>query len=70
MTPKKLLLKLKDEANTEIGMARYEGALAMHEVYLEKQRRYYNTHKEQLRVYNREYMRNRRAKQKEVEQAE
>lgn len=64
MTPKKLLNKLQAEATTEIGKARYEGALAIHNVYLAKQRRWNETHREELRKYNREYMRKRRAEQR------
>ena len=57
MTPKQLLEKLRAEATTEIGRARYEGALAIHEAYLNKQRRYYETHREHNREYQREYQR-------------
>lgn len=66
MTPKQLLNKIKNEASTEAGKARYEGALAMYECFLDKQRKYYETHKEYNREYQREYQRKRRAKAKEA----
>lgn len=61
MTPKQLLDKLREEATTEIGKARLEGALAMHDLYLNKQRRYYDAHREHHNEYQREYQRKRRA---------
>lgn len=65
MTPKELLTKLEAEAEgSEIGKARYEGALAIHEAYLDKQRRYYATHREHNRKYHREYQRVRAKKQR------
>lgn len=74
MTPKELLIKLEAEAEgSEIGKARYEGALAIHECYLDKQRRYYKTHADHNRKYHREYQRARYAKihgKKEVDKAE
>lgn len=60
MTPKQLIAKLQAEATDEIGKARLEGALIIHEAYLDKQRRYYATHKEHNREYQREYQRKRR----------
>ena len=60
MTPKQLIVKLKAEAINEIGKARLEGALIIHEAYLDKQRKYYATHKEHNREYQREYQRKRR----------
>lgn len=59
MTPKKLLDKIANEATDEIGKARYEGALAMYESFLDKQRKYYDTHKEHNREYQREYQKRR-----------
>lgn len=74
MTPKKLLNQIADEAgDSEIGKARYEGALAMYECFLEKQRKYYETHREHnreyQRVYQRAYHRARKEKAKEVEES-
>lgn len=69
MTPKQLLDKMASEAVNEIGKARYEGALAMYEMYASKQRHYYDTHREHHREYQREYQRKRRAKMKEVAKA-
>ena len=66
MTPKQLLNKMAEEAVDEIGKARYEGALAMYECYLDKQRRYYETHREYHREYQRNYKRSRRAKQPDM----
>lgn len=57
MTPKQLLNKIEMEANDEIGKARYEGALAVYQCFLDKQRSYYATHKEHNRAYHREYNR-------------
>lgn len=59
MTPKQLLDKMATEAKDEVGKARYEGALAMYECYLDKQRKYYDTHKEHNREYQREYQKRR-----------
>ena len=64
MTPKKLLNKLQVEAKDEIGKARYEGALAIHELYTATQRKYYATHREHNREYQRNYHRAWRAKKK------
>lgn len=69
MTPKKLLNKLQSEATTEIGKARYEGALAIYEVYNESARRYRETHREHNKIYQREYHRKWRAAKKNVEAA-
>lgn len=59
MTPKKLLDKIANEATDEIGKARYEGALVMYECVLDKQRKYYTTHKEHNREYQKEYQKRR-----------
>lgn len=59
MTPKQLIVKLQAEATDEIGKARLEGALIIHEAYLDRQRKYYATHKEHNKLYQREYQRNR-----------
>ena len=67
MTPKKLLDKIKEEATTEIGKARYEGALAMYECYNVRQREYRESHREHNREYQREYHRKWRAAKKNVE---
>ena len=65
MTPRKLLNKLQDEATTEIGKARYEGALVMYELaVLKPMRKYYDTHREHNREYQREYHKTYRAKKK------
>lgn len=74
MTPKKLLNQIADEAgDSEIGKARYEGALAMYECFLDKQRKYYKTHREHnreyQRVYQHAYYRARKEKAKEVEES-
>lgn len=74
MTPKQLLNKMEDEMVKsvvpevkEILRAQYEGALAMYECFLEKQRKYYETHREHNREYQRVYQQARRTKAKEVE---
>ena len=63
MTPKVMLEKMREEAVDEIGKARLEGALVMHELYLDKQRRYYDAHRDHHNEYQREYQRKRRAKE-------
>ena len=67
MTPRQLLNKLEAEAVDEIGKARYEGALVMHQAYLDKQRRYYAAHRDHHNEYQREYRKN---KAKEVDAGE
>lgn len=75
MTPKDLLEKISDEMAKAINpetkaiyKAQYDGALAMYELFLSKQRKYYETHKEHNREYHREYYRLHRSKKaKEVE---
>lgn len=71
MTPKKLLDQIAAEAgDSEIGKARYEGALAMYECFLEKQRKYYKTHAEHNREYHKRYYKIRHnKKEKEVEES-
>ena len=72
MTPKQLLGKMEQEANkgNEIAKARYEGAVAMYECVLDKQRRYYKSHREHNQAYHRAYYKARREKAKEVEKSE
>ena len=79
MTPKGLLTKLEEEMhkaspdNKLFYTAIYEGAARMYECFLEKQRKYYETHREHnreyQRVYQRAYHRARKEKAKEVEES-
>lgn len=77
MTPKQLLDKMENEAvkcivpeMKEILRAQYEGAVAMYECVLDKQRRYYKSHREHNKAYHRAYYKARREKAKEVEKSE
>lgn len=63
MTPKEIVEKLRAEAVNEIGKARLEGALMVYEAYLNKQRKYYASHRAHHNEYQREYQR----KKKEVD---
>lgn len=63
MTPKEIVEKLRAEAVNEIGKARLEGALMVYEAYLDKQRKYYASHRAHHNDYQREYQR----KKKEVD---
>ena len=73
MTPKELLTKLEEEmhkASPEDKLfytAIYEGAARMYDCYLNKQRKYYDAHREHNREYQRAYQKARRDKAKEVE---
>ena len=66
MTPRQLLDKLESEmhkASPEDKLfytAMYEGAARMHQAYLDKQRKYYDTHREHNREYQRKYQQLRR----------
>lgn len=61
MTPKQLLDKLQAEGKYE----QYEGAKMLYDLYLAKQRRYYENNREHNREYQRNYQRQRRLKRKE-----
>ncbi len=69
MTPKELLTKLEDEMhkaspeNKLFYTAMYEGAARMYSCYLDKQRKYYASHRAHHNEYQREYQR----KKKEVD---
>lgn len=69
MTPRQLLTKLEDEMhkaspeNKLFYTAIYEGAARMYDCYLNKQRKYYETHREHHNTYQREYQK----KKKEVD---
>lgn len=75
MTPKELLTKLEEEMhnaspeNKLFYTAIYEGAARMHNCYLDKQRKYYDAHREHNREYQRAYHKARREKAKEVEES-
>ena len=47
----------------------YEGAAKMYDCYLNKQRKYYDAHREHNREYQRAYQKARRDKAKEVEES-
>ncbi len=63
MAHKELVEKLRGDAVNEIGKARLEGALMVYEAYLDKQRKYYASHRDHHNEYQREYKR----KKKEVD---
>lgn len=73
MKPKELLDKMESEMlkaspeTKDIYTAMYQGALKMHQAYLDRQRNYYATHREHNREYQRAYHKARRDKAKEVE---